>query len=143
MSAAYLVPATRALLEGWQGPVVAQGCDSVLLGASERDGLWLAWTEAPWAEDYVLAHLALDTRRAEARDRIGRVLTRDDDHPEGSPVRVQWDAGRGCWEMWWLAETLETRDVVYDLGVPWAALEGLTPEDEHAALAAVARAVLQ
>lgn len=136
-----LVPATDALLNGWCGPCWWNG-RAAIWGFGlivNEDGSYHSAPARPVARGAVY----LDMSRAEARDRVGRLLTRDDEHPEGWPARIQWDAGLGCWELWWVAEQLETRDVVYDLGVPWAALEGLTPEDEHAALAAVAREVFR
>lgn len=146
MDSRLLVPATQALLEGWCGPVVwlpagaTTGIPATWDGrvgviSYRHGGVVDAWDWETTTDDALL----LDLSRAECRDRVARVLTRTEDHPEGWPARVVWDAGRMCWELIWLAEQLEIRDVISDLGVPWLAMEGIAHEDEHAALAAIAR----
>ena len=72
----FLVPATRALLEGWHGPIVAQGCDAVLLGPGGLDANhWrIVHAGTSIVRAVPISDLALDARRAEVRDRIARVL---------------------------------------------------------------------
>lgn len=91
-----LLPATRALVEGWCGPVVVRGLSpfhdgpAVLLGPREpsaRAGDWLVYLLHDVEEGCEVASVSpdeirLDLSRAECRDRVWRVVVA----ALGSPV---------------------------------------------------------
>lgn len=70
-----LLPATRALVEGWCGPViVSQNTDDAWLsyGEVDQDGdVLVAGSHITW---YNLDKIRFDLSRAECRDRVARVV---------------------------------------------------------------------
>lgn len=105
---ALYLPASRALLDGWCGPVEARDANGVwhpcvTLGWSGNENIPGAWVyseaQAPLfgaeeerGADFVSAvHLRLDLSRAEVRDRVARVLAAQAlDLPVASGVAVQF-----------------------------------------------------
>ena len=71
-----LVPATRALVDGWCGPVVVDGRATVTWWDNGASSVWVETT--PDGDGYwliaAIASAALDLSRAECRDRVARVV---------------------------------------------------------------------
>lgn len=70
-----LVPATRALLDGWCGPVDASGNPAALLWGWDESALvaWLGLGVGSLRQ-VPMSTLSLDLSRAECRDRVARVV---------------------------------------------------------------------
>lgn len=160
-----LVPATRALLEGWCGPVVT----SSMAGAGVSDGSAVLRVDSGercrvvgWSYDwYPLRNVFLDLSRAECRDRVARVVLVSEGHPSAPAWWYRIGASDAAWALHpagtciqFMPSTGGGRRATYDgWGCPVPALADLDPNDDTRlpdgsrlvdalALAAVARHVL-
>ncbi len=140
-----LIPCTRALLEGWTGPVhgyVSGGLPTraVCIGDFDANGDVYLWTEVG-SDPVPPSSLSLDLSRAECRDRVARVLVATyrparsactapdwywcDDGDDGPQAEPEWTLNQGADLLRWYVPGPARSD--HEVSVP--ALGAVDPGD--------------